>query len=1063
MDQAALDAATLKALGWTKEDIVKGGEAARQRYADTYYALQNQQSDSTLKTGGESVKIQPSDINPGSIPQKLTDVSTGLTRLINQISGGIQAQQTVPQVAAMTAQQQLQQQINQILGGVAGQVNAAQNAIQAQMVGNVAGLAPLIPQAQQQQPNPAGKGQDAQGNIPANRVPPQGQDWIFAGDLSKLVSVTYDDIAQASLEGRLQSAFLPLGELPNDSVTNSNQFCVAPYIPHRILNGITIACIKPDPDAMAQGGAGNDVIASGGTDDTSPEPTPSTSSSGSTKPGEDCIKVCITNLPDSKPATPTKYQLYKTETGVCYVLKGDVSPKSSKDTLLSSEPDDTWVSIIANGCGAKQSPTQPQSDNPSGSGSITVGGSGDCNADFGSFLLAPPGGIVDVLAALGFDLKKIVSDNAVGVTDIANPAQAAIKLAKTSIANGLISIGKLIDQYIFAQSCGSIRFGQETTYLVMGQFVNNFLNGALDPILQPTIYDRNLQCPYILPSAADALSAYLANQISADKLACLVQLNGQVLSEFSPSIEASRAKHTPLDLAAMRRRGIITESDYDGRIRELGYLHNTDADEIFQVTEQIPQAQDIVRFMVRDADNEDIVTRFNLDVDFEKNYAGQLKDWAKQNGVTDKYMQYLWRSHWEIPSPTQLYEMYRRLRHSTIYNPTGELETDIRAALVQQDIAPFWIDRVLALSFAPLTRTDAKRAYEIGAIDRSELLQSFYDGGYSDENAERLAKFADKQLQLKYYRHPMVSQYAAGYVAESELTDSLTFEGAKPEQIEAAKKRAITLATINSRKACTKSLKRQFFIGDIDQMDLTSKLTQLGVSDDVAGRITAGWVCERSARGKTIPAMRLAKLFREGIITDAKYVKNLIALGYTSDAALDLLAEQTGLIDADRAAKKAKDLAKVKKDAEQQAKDQAKANKQALQQAKQDQSDAAKFAREQAARDKLAQQQADKAAASAQKGLDTIAAKRTKLRNTLLDIATNISKKTGQYLGDILDEVQRYSNTAKAAGIDPQGYAECGLAASKVFNGEDTTEFFKQWGTCWTYPGILIPTQEATI
>ena len=55
---------------------------------------------------------------------------------------------------------------------------------------------------------------------------------------------------------------------------------------------------------------------------------------------------------------------------------------------------------------------------------------------------------------------------------------------------------------------------------------------------------------------------------------------------------------------------------------------------------------------------------------------------------------------------------------------------------------------MLAISFRPLTRTDAQRAYFIDAITEAELFDVYMDLGYKSDDARRLVNFTN-QLKKK--------------------------------------------------------------------------------------------------------------------------------------------------------------------------------------------------------------------------------------------------------------------------------------------------------------------------
>jgi len=998
-------------------------------------------------------------LNPNVIASNLIAIAQSTAGVGNQLTSSIQAGLTSPNVANIQATTAIKQQLNQALQGPANVAAQAVNGILAQLAGNMANAPPAflaggnVLQAQINDQQAAGGQQlvapKPAANPKANKQFPDQPTLVRPGNWGQNPKVSAADIQKFDQAGALGQIFSLTGNFGADGTGPTDQWCPLGFTPVEVTEFPNqLQCVKdgflPGPVQQVADNVPQD----------NPKPN-SVSDSVPPKPADDCIKVCITNLPDQKdkPATVQKYTLWKGKSG-CYILKdSDPSKSPSDQKLTTGTPDDSWISIISNTCGQQKQEDKPQ-DQPSQSGPSQTGVT-SCIDDSKilkfSFATDTAGLFANLLN--GKSLDQLIKDNQPGVTDyLANPWDSLVKELKLFPLEFLRFIAPVFDAWIQGGPCTDPVMIQEVLSGIGARLIGILTGDTLDYLSVPVEYDKNARCPWIIPSAEAAVSAYLGNTIPLEQLQCIVAANGVRWDQFGPIVEASRTKLSAIDLASLLRRNVINDDEYYKRIREVGYTRDQDPIDILELTKLIPGPQDIVRFMVRDAANQDIVSTFKLDQGFEDNFNGQLKTWADNQGIDETYMRYLWRSHWDIPSPTQLFEMWKRLRHSTEFNPTGDLRADIEKALVQQDIAPYWIDRLLALSYNPLTRTDAKRAYEIGSIDDAELFNSFIDGGYSDENAQRLVDFTKKQLQLKFYRSPYVAKLAAGQMATSEFREAMAFEGAKPDQIDAAYDRAKLLARQKSRASCTAALKKRYFLGEVDDWDLSAKLQQLGVDDEVASMLATGWQCEKQARGKVLPAKTLAKLYREGIIDKNRLFSQLIALGFTADAASDLVAEQDAAITGDKKAKQEKDLAKqiaAQKKAEKEA---AAAQKKAEQAGQKEANQEQKVAKALDAAAKAAQAADDKRQAAAAKGLKTIQDQNTKLRNMKLDTATYIAKATGEYLGDVLDEIDAYVRTARAGGIDPMAFAECGLHAAKIFSGTDTTVFFKQWESCWKAP-----------
>jgi hypothetical protein len=334
---------------------------------------------------------------------------------------------------------------------------------------------------------------------------------------------------------------------------------------------------------------------------------------------------------------------------------------------------------------------------------------------------------------------------------------------------------------------------------------------------------------------------------------------------------------------------VLTEGDYRKKMREAGFLRDDDVDALYQLTQQIPPPSDLVRFMVRDAGDTGLVEKFRLDDQFEDKFTEQIQIWATQQGIDPTYMQYVWRAHWSIPAPGQLANMLHRLSRRRPDDPAFVDTATIRAALVQQDIAPFWVDKFIAISYAPLTRIDARRAYEIGALDKTGLKEAYLNLGYSPESADTLVDFNAKNVNRGFMRRPEVTQLAKGEISDADFEEALKAWGAQDEAISLARSRASVVRRVDANKRCIGAYHKRFLRGDFDASRAIALVQGRGQTLAAATEIVGGWECERDALGKEFTFGQLNQLYEAGIIDEVEYVQRAVRLHYDQDEAVKLL------------------------------------------------------------------------------------------------------------------------------------------------------------------------------
>lgn len=334
-----------------------------------------------------------------------------------------------------------------------------------------------------------------------------------------------------------------------------------------------------------------------------------------------------------------------------------------------------------------------------------------------------------------------------------------------------------IERMTAASGCESTTINSLTALQGIMRSLQQYIPMIPQRLLTPIDYATHSLCPVDYPDWSESINAYLTGSIGESTLQTWLAQNNKCWEPFSKVVEARRSKPAPFELAQMRLRGIITPSEYDNMMRQIGFTFKRNSDDLFKLAEQIPPMSEILRYMVRDADDDkgpqSTVQRFGMDDLFDAKFGDQLRKWSEQQGISEQFARYSWRAHWSIPAPGQLFTMLHRLRNRSVGDPARITDDDIRAALVQQDILPFWIDKYIAISYRPLTRIDVRRAYDIGAIDRARVKLSYTDLGYNDVNAEALTVFTEKLRNNGIWNARPLKQWKAELIDADEARRQL--------------------------------------------------------------------------------------------------------------------------------------------------------------------------------------------------------------------------------------------------------------------------------------------------
>ena len=551
---------------------------------------------------------------------------------------------------------------------------------------------------------------------------------------------------------------------------------------------------------------------------------------------------------------------------------------------------------------------------------------------------------------------------------------------KASKANGIIfwatlaPIGALLDWFI---SIWVAVFSGIATLLkgVNASIANTSFNEAIINILNTVClgslrkykraitYDSDVKNPIGIMSADQAASAFLANEIDACTFKTYVCANDVIYDAYLPLVKAGKLKFSALELQQLYMRQGIKRGNLSDRLRELGSLHEEDVDELDCLTTQIPGPSDIIRMMVRDVVNPTVVSTFNLDSGFEDNYQDVLKSWAGNQGLPDQAVQMYWRAHWDIPSPTQLYEILRRLRHDPAFFGDGNVADNVETALKQQDILPFWIPYLMKIAYHPMTRTDLNRAYSHGWIGDDDYVDGIYQDGYSDDDAQTLLRFAKSERTLAIRGLAEVQDYRKGFMSIAQLQTALQALDYSPDVVVIALQIADTYRDLDNQEAILRKLDQAYRMCRIDDNEYTQSGMAAGIDPGLlAYRLNINsYYTTCGARHESVAA--LCQALDQNMITPQEYLDRAKILKFDDIAAqryLDLCQNA-------KASRQAKAILKqqqqAQKDAEKALKQQQQAQKQQQSQADKIIAQAAKNQRAKIARNRILEDASAKYAA----------------------------------------------------------------------------------------------------
>ena len=345
-----------------------------------------------------------------------------------------------------------------------------------------------------------------------------------------------------------------------------------------------------------------------------------------------------------------------------------------------------------------------------------------------------------------------------------------------------------------------------------------------------------------LLSPAQLQDAWLRDLPVSDGIRDQLARAGYTDQDISTILQLARRPLSAGQVIEAERRGIPIPDGGDWHLQAQGYFPQ-DRAVLRALAQQLPTPSDLIRMGVREVFTPEIAQRFGQFEDFPPAFA----QYMAQLGFSEFWARAYWAAHWDLPSATQGFEMFHRGVISR-----DELELLLRAL----DVMPFWRDKLIQISYNPITRVDVRRMYQAGVIGLDKVEETYRALGYSPEDARLLAEWVAKA-------YPRGSDGPGGDL------------------------RTLTVATIKS--AYVRRL--------IDRDEAIERLTELDYSVDDAELIVAIWDFDlaqnpdqRSDIGlKELSRSVIERAYERGLMDFNTALVELVELGYTQDDAEVLL------------------------------------------------------------------------------------------------------------------------------------------------------------------------------
>lgn len=400
--------------------------------------------------------------------------------------------------------------------------------------------------------------------------------------------------------------------------------------------------------------------------------------------------------------------------------------------------------------------------------------------------------------------------------------------------------------------------------------IRSLIFGGLEPLQRWANYNADKSLHSFLPDPQSLAFMHRIGIMSEEGFTDAMQklgLHDRLIPVYQ---ELSRQLPNTGEVIAGKWRGTISDTDFNAILKRMGYDDKAIA-LYYELSNQLPPLQDLIRMLVREAFNDQAAGAYGYDEDFPE----EINQFFAKQGYNPDWAKRYWRSHWNLPSPNQGYEMLHR-GLITI----GDLETLLKIS----DYPKFWRDKLRDISFNLYTRVDVRRLLQAGMLSDEEAFTAYKEMGYDDEKARKLTDFAIQgisQDERDPTRTDILSLYEEGIIDRSTAAGDLVKMGYDSEEAE----QILKLSDVQIAKAMRTDLinytKEKFLARQVDETQARSELAQIGLKQQSVDRYVMNWQRATEVESAIPSIADVKRWFMGDLITQDELISYLKQLRHT--------------------------------------------------------------------------------------------------------------------------------------------------------------------------------------
>jgi len=329
----------------------------------------------------------------------------------------------------------------------------------------------------------------------------------------------------------------------------------------------------------------------------------------------------------------------------------------------------------------------------------------------------------------------------------------------------------------------------------------------------------------------------------------------------------------------------------------------------------IPGVSDLIHFQVREAFDERVSAKYGYDEEYPK----ELETWLGKQGldyrlnewpnVQDQppltWGQIYWRAHWQTPSPSQAYQMLVLCRPDRARRVAADwakifpgldvkaedltvTPAEVRDLLKIADYPRFWRDRLMALTYSPMTQRYLQQTRTDLVDDPVPLVERVQDLGFLPTEAQVIAQMIERRAAIARANSGIglspkeaVRLYIDGLVTREQVEANARALGLAPAAANAYVARADALRNAARTRRALSLLRRAYVRRLIDWEEVLRYTELLRIDEQVVESLRTEWTIERGLTSRRRSAADLLRDWEWGVITREQLLDELVELGYT--------------------------------------------------------------------------------------------------------------------------------------------------------------------------------------